>query len=141
MTNDRWVDRWGGTAVVRAGAVLGSAGVVLATLSAPVGSPAIALVGFAAVGLGSSSMFPVMVGAAGSRPGIPSGHGVAITTWLVRAGLVLAPALVGMAADGWGLAVAFGIPLVAGLLIVGGAPVLTGVVRPRLSPRAGRATP
>lgn len=125
LTNDRWVDRWGSTAVVRAGAALGSAGIVVAIAAAPLHAPGLAFTGFAAVGLGSSPMFPVMVNAAGSRPGIPAGHGVAICTWLVRSGLVVAPAVVGAAADAWGLAAAFGVPLVAGLVMATVAPVLT----------------
>ena len=126
MTNDRWVDRWGGTTVVRAGAAAGVASLLLVMAAAPLGSPLLAFAGFAGIGLGTSSMFPVMVVAAGSRPGIPAGHGVAITTWLVRSGLVIAPAVVGTAADAWGLAAAFGIPLMAGIAIVATAPVLTG---------------
>jgi MFS family permease len=129
LTNDRWVDRWGSTAVVRAGAVLASGGLVLAILAAPLAAPLLAFAGFGAVGLGSSPMFPVMVGAAGSRPGIPAGHGVAIVAWLVRIGLILAPALVGAAADVWGLAAALAIPLVAGIAIAVVAPVLTGAPR------------
>jgi hypothetical protein len=78
------------------------------------------------VGVGSSPMFPVMVGEAGSRPGIPSGHAIAICTWLVRIGLVVAPAMVGAAADAFGLAAALGIPLVAGLAIAALASLLTG---------------
>ncbi len=129
LTNDRWVDRWGSTAVVRAGAVIASGGLVLAIVAAPLGAPLLAFAGFGAVGLGSSPMFPVMIGAAGSRPGIPAGHGVALVAWLVRIGLVLAPALVGAAADAWGLAAALGIPLVAGITITVVAPVLTGAPR------------
>ncbi len=71
-------------------------------------------------------MFPVMIGAAGSRPGIPAGHGVALVAWLVRIGLIFAPAMVGAAADAWGLAAALAIPLVAGVAIVAAAPALTG---------------
>ena len=93
LTNDRWVDRWGSIAVVRGGAFIGVAGIVLAMAASPLDAVAVAFLGFALVGLGSSSMFPVMVGAAGSRPGIPAGHGIAICTWLVRSGLVFAPAL------------------------------------------------
>lgn len=126
MTNDRWVDRWGATAVVRVGALVGAAGVAMAMAAAPLDAPLLAFAGFAAVGLGSSPMFPVMIGAAGSRPGIPTGHGVAIVAWLVRIGLVAAPAVVGAAADAFGLAAALGIPLVGALLIAVAAPVLSG---------------
>ncbi len=126
LTNDRWVDRWGSAAVVRAGALTGVASLVLAILAAPIGVPLLAFIGFAGVGFGSSSMFPVMIGAAGSRPGIPAGHGVALVAWLVRVGLILQPAVVGATADAWGLTAALGIPMVAGLLIAAMAPVLSG---------------
>ena len=131
FTNDRWVDRWGSTAVVRAGAVIASVGLVLAIVAAPLAAPVLAFVGFAGVGLGSSPMFPVMIGAAGSRSGIPAGHGVAIVAWLVRIGLIFAPAMVGAAADIWGLAAALLIPLLAGVTIAVVAPVLTGAPRDR----------
>ncbi len=139
LTNDRWVDRWGSTRVVRAGAIIGSGGLVLAIVAAPLGVPLLAFAGFAAVGLGSSPMFPVMIAAAGSRPGIPPGHGIAIATWLVRIGLVIAPALVGTAADAWGLAAALAIPLVAGIVIATITPWLTGAVpSARTAFRTGR---
>src|SRR6188768_3374881 len=98
LTNDRWVDRWGERRIVRVGAVIGAAGVLGVIVSGPLGQPLLAFAGFAAVGLGSSPMFPVMVGVAGSRPGIPAGHGVALVAWMVRFGLVFAPAAVGLAA-------------------------------------------
>lgn len=139
LTNDRWVDRWGSTAVVRAGALIGSGGLTLAIIAAPLGAPPLAFAGFAAVGLGSSPMFPVMIAAAGSRPGIPSGHGIALSTWLVRIGLVIAPALVGAAADTWGLAAALAIPLVAGLVIAAVTPRLTGETRRRREAIPGAA--
>jgi hypothetical protein len=126
LTNDRWVGRWGVVAVVRAGALAGSAAVVGVMVAGPVSLAPLALAGFALVGFGSSSMFPVMIGAAGSRPGIPPRHGVAMTSWLVRSGLIVAPSLIGAAADAWGLGAAFAIPLVASVAIVVLAPVLTG---------------
>ena len=140
LTNDRWVDRWGSTAVVRAGAVIASCGLFLAIVAAPLASPVLAFAGFGAVGLGSSPMFPVMIGAAGSRPGIPAGHGVALVAWLVRIGLIFAPAMVGAAADVWGLAAALAIPLVAGIAIAVVAPVMTGAPRGglRAPERSGR---
>ena len=126
MTNDRWVDRWGSAAVVRAGALIGVASLVAVMAAAPLALVPLAFLGFAGIGLGSSPMFPVMVGAAASRPGIPAGHGVAITSWLVRIGLVIAPAMIGAAADVWGLAAALGVSLVASAMIAFLAPVLTG---------------
>ena len=127
LTNDRWVDRWGSTTVVRGGAVIGVGGAGPGDRRRHrSAAPALAFAGFGAVGLGSSPMFPVMIGAAGSRPGIPAGHGVALVAWLVRIGLIFAPAMVGAAADVWGLAAALVIPLVAGVAIAAAAPALTG---------------
>jgi MFS family permease len=126
MTNDRWVDRWGSTAVVRAGALLGTVAVGMVIVAAPLNLAPLALAGFALVGLGSSSMFPVMVLAAGSRPGIPARHGVALVSWMVRVGLIIAPALIGAAADAWGLAAALGFSLAATLVVALVAPALTG---------------
>jgi len=126
LTNDRWIDRFGGVTVVRAGALIGAAGLALVILAGALGVAPIAFVGFAAIGIGSSPMFPVMVAAAGSRPGIPAGHGVALASWMVRIGLMFAPAMVGIVADAAGLGAAFLIPLVAAVAIAGLAVPLTG---------------
>jgi MFS family permease len=126
LTNDRWVNRIGSTPLVRVGALVAGGGLVAVIASAPVLAVPLAFAGFALVGLGTSPMFPVMVSAAGSRPGIPSAHGIALASWLVRVGLIVAPALVGVAADAWGLAAALVIPLVAAGLVALLAPVLAG---------------
>jgi len=67
-----------------------------------------------------------MVATAGSRPGIPAGYGVALTSWMVRVGLIVAPALIGAAADALGLATALWIPAVVAVAIFVLAPVMTG---------------
>jgi len=133
LTNDRWIDRWGGTDVVRGGALIAGAGVLAEMLADPLGVPPLAFIGFAAIGYGSASFFPVMIQAAGSRPGIPTGHAVALVAWLVRLGLVFAPTAIGLAADEAGLAVAFAIPL--------GAAVLIAVLAVPLTGRLARAAP
>jgi fucose permease len=136
LTNDRWIDRWGGTAVVRGGAVIGATGVLAAIVAAPADLPLLAFAGFAAIGYGTASMFPVMILAAGSRPGIPTGHAVALVAWLVRLGLVFAPTVVGLAADEAGLAAAFVIPLAAAVAVAVFAVPLTGsigIVRQRFA--------
>ena len=69
-----------------------------------------------------------MILAAGSRPGIPTGHAVALVAWLVRLGLVFAPTAIGLAADEAGLAVAFAIPLAAAVAIGVFAVPLTGAI-------------
>lgn len=130
LTNDRWVDRWGDARIGRWGALLAAAGLGLVALAGPTGVAWIAFVGFIGVGIGASSMFPLMVDAAGSRPDIPAAHAVAIVSWLARAGFVIAPTLMGVAADAFGLSVAFLIPLAAALLVVFLAPSLLASASP-----------
>ena len=117
LTNDRWIDRWGDTIVGRTGALLATAGLVLVMAAGSLASVPVAAAGFALVGLGSSPLFPVMITAAGSVPGVPAGQGVALVTWLARCGFVIAPMLVGFAADRVGLSAALVIPLVAGVAL------------------------
>ncbi len=134
LTNDRWVNRIGSARLVRVGAMVAGGGLVAVIASAPILAIPLAFAGFALVGLGTSPMFPVMVSAAGSRPGIPSAHGIALASWLVRVGMIIAPALVGIAADAWGLAAALVIPLAAAGLVAVLAPVLSGAPLRRRAP-------
>ena len=139
LTNDRWIDRIGTTQLVRFGAVIAAGGIVAVIASAPLSLAPLAFLGFAAIGYGSSPMFPVMVLAAGSRPGIPPGYGVALVSWLVRIGMVIAPAIVGVAADRFGLGAAFGIPLVASLAVAGLARAMAGTWGAHREPRPASA--
>jgi MFS family permease len=124
LTNDGWVDRWGPATVARSGALIAAAGLAAVAAAGPTGIAALAFAGFVAVGIGASSQFPVMVNAAASLPSVPAAHGIAIVSWLARVGFVLAPALVGIAADAVGLSAAFLIPLAAALLVAALAPRL-----------------
>ena len=126
MVNDRWVDGLGPTRFVRIGAIVSVVALVAVIASAPLHAPLLAFAGFAGIGVGTSPMFPVMVATAGSRPGIPAGYGVALTSWLVRVGLIVAPALIGAAADVLGLAMALWIPTAAAVAIWLLAPRMTG---------------
>jgi len=122
LTNDRWVNRWGDVTVVRLAGLAAATGLAAVGAAAPLNAPALAFAGFAVVGLGAAPMFPAMFAVAGSVPGIPTGHGVAIVSWLARVGAVLAPAVFGIVADARGVAVAFVVPLAAALLIAAIAP-------------------
>jgi fucose permease len=136
LTNDRWIDRWGDTIVGRGGALLATAGLVLVIAAGSTASVPLAAVGFALVGLGSSPLFPVMITAAGSVPGVPPGQGVALVTWLARCGFVIAPMLVGLAADRVGLSAALVIPLVAGVALAVLMGTLLGASGRRTRPAA-----
>jgi len=126
MLNDRWVDGLGPTRFVRIGAVVSVLALIAVIASAPLDAPLLAFAGFAGIGVGTSPMFPVMVATAGSLAGIPAGYGVALTSWMVRVGLIVAPALIGAAADAIGLAAALWIPTAAAVAIWLLAPVMTG---------------
>lgn len=117
LSNDRWIDRWGDTVVARGGALLASLGLALVVLAGAWAAVPLAAVAFGLVGLGTSPLFPVMISAAGTVPGVPAGQGVALVSWLARGGFVIAPTLVGLAADAVGLGAALLIPLVAGLTV------------------------
>ena len=130
LTNDRWVDRWGPGTVARGGALLAAAGLGLVAAAGPTALPALAFLGFLAVGIGASSQFPVMINAAASLPSVPAAHGIAIVSWLARVGFVIGPAAIGIAADTFGLSAAFLIPLAAALLVAALAPRLIGGSRP-----------
>jgi hypothetical protein len=131
LTNDRWIDRWGDITVSRSGGVIAAAGLACVALAGPTGFAPLAFAGFAAVGIGASSQFPVMVTAAGMQPGIPPGHAIAIVSWLARVGLMLAPALVGVAADAFGLSTAFLIPMTVAILVAVFVPSLVPVLKGR----------
>lgn len=137
LTNDRWIDRWGDTSVARSGALVATAGLVLVISAGTWAAVPLAATGFTLVGLGTSPLFPVMISAAGTVPGVPAGQGVAVVAWLARGGFVVAPTLVGLAADAVGLGVALVIPLVAGVTVA----ILMGTLlaasgrRARLTPR------
>lgn len=126
LTSDRFVDRHGSAVVVRVGGLLAAAGLAVTIAAATVlgGNAIVAIAGFAILGIASGPIFPALFDAAGSRPGLPRGDGVAIITWVSRAGFFLAPALVGVTADAAGLPVAIAIPMAAGLGIAVLAPRL-----------------
>jgi MFS family permease len=124
LTNDRWVDRWGPATVARGGALIAAGGLALVAAAGPTAIPALAFAGFIAVGIGASSQFPAMVNAAASVPSVPAAHGIAVVSWMARLGFVIGPTLIGFAADAFGLAAAFLIPLTAALLVAALAPRL-----------------
>jgi fucose permease len=136
LTNDLWVNRWGAVMVARAGAIGAAAGIGFVIVAGVAALPPLAYGGYVAIGLGAASMFPIMVDRAARIPGVPPAHGIAIVSWLARVGFVIAPALVGVAADVVGLAIAFLVPLAAAL----GVAVFAGTLLAEPAPRQRVAT-
>jgi MFS family permease len=95
--------RFGAEQVVRVGAVIAAIG-LLAGLVPNVTWAAIA--GFAVMGIGLASVFPVVYSAAGSIPGIPSGRGVAAVATMGYTGFLAGPPVLGFLARATSIQVA-----------------------------------
>ncbi|MEU6711995.1 MFS transporter [Nonomuraea sp. NPDC046802] len=96
LSGDRVVDRFGQRMVARAGGILAAAGMGAALAVPSVGA---ALAGFALAGLGFATLVPAAMHTADELPGLPSGTGLTIVSWLLRGGFLLSPLLVGFVAD------------------------------------------
>jgi MFS family permease len=115
LAGDRVVDRFGQRTVARAGGLLTAAGmgVALAVPTVP-----ITLAGFALAGLGCATLVPAAMHTADELPGLPPGTGLTVVSWLLRAGFLLSPPLVGFIADLTSLRVGLLTVVVAGLVTV-----------------------
>jgi MFS family permease len=103
FVSDQLVVRFGAEQVVRVGAVIAAIG-LLAGLVPNVTWAAIA--GFAVMGIGLASVFPVVYSAAGSIPGIPSGRGVAAVATMGYTGFLAGPPVLGFLARATSIQVA-----------------------------------
>ncbi len=90
------------------GSLLGAAGLLLAIL-VPV--PVAGILGFTLVGLGFSSVVPLLFSAAANTEGIPSGTGIAAIASAGTIGFLIAPPLIGWISEHFGLP--FGLGFVA----------------------------
>ena len=113
LTGDRVVAALGGFRILFAGGLVTIAG--LATIL--IAGPGIAMFGFVLVGLGAANMVPVLFSAAGRQTVMPAGLAIAAVTTTGYAGVLLGPALVGLAAQQTSLPSAFWL-LVLLLLLV-----------------------
>ncbi|QIZ38151.1 MFS transporter [Saccharopolyspora sp. ASAGF58] len=115
LSGDRLVDRFGNRAVARIGGIM-----VLVGVGAALGWPSIpmTLVGFAVAGWGVATIIPAGFHAADELPGLSSGAGIAVVSWVYRLGVLAVPPVVGLLADAVNLRVGLVIVPVAGGLIV-----------------------
>lgn len=127
LIGDRFVDRFGERAVVRAGGFIAAAGmgVALAVPSVP-GT----IAGFAAAGFGVATLIPSAMHGADQLPGLRPGTGLTAVTWLMRLGFFGAPLLVGLVADATSLRVGLLSVPIAGLVVV----LLAGALNARRRP-------
>ncbi len=125
VVGDRMVDRFGQRAVVRAGGVIAALG-----MGAALAFPSVpgTIAGFAAAGFGSAALVPGAMHAADELPGLRPGTGLTVLTWLMRAGFLGSPIVVGAVADAVSLRAGLLTVPVAGIAVV----VLAGVLSPRI---------
>lgn len=116
LGGDRVVDRFGAARVTALGSLLAAIGMAL---TVAVATPAAAIVGFGLAGLGVSTLFPLGLAAAGEVPGVRSGDGVTIVSWLARVGFLVVPPLIGVVADATTLRHALLVVVLAGLVAAG----------------------
>lgn len=115
LYGDRLIDRFGGASIIRIGGLVAAAGLTVALI---VGTPVVAMMGFATVGLGFAVMVPTLFGAAARTPGLPPGTSVAAVASFGYAGALGGPAVIGLAAEGVGLSWSLGIVVVLTLIVV-----------------------
>jgi hypothetical protein len=114
LVGDRFVGRFGFSALARTGGLLTLAGMLLVIATR---SPAPSLVGFALVGAGCAAIVPALFRIAAAAPGISSGAGIAaVATAGYTGGVVNGPSI-GFLARGVGLSGALGLVAAAGLAI------------------------
>jgi MFS family permease len=124
---DYMKSRFGAVAIARACGCASLAGMLI-VLFAP--TTTVALVGFAAIGVGVSVGFPLAVTASASLTDRPAASSVAILTFIALSGFLVGPPAIGFVAEAFGLRVGLGILLV---------PLAISLLFTRmLTPRAGQ---
>jgi MFS family permease len=104
LIGDSVVARFGTRPVVAVGGLLAAGGIALATL---VSIRAVALLGYALVGVGCSNIVPVLFTAVGRQSSMPQAVAVPAITTLGYAGVLTGPAGIGFIAQHSNLSVAF----------------------------------
>ncbi|MFD9224032.1 MFS transporter [Streptomyces sp. NPDC060064] len=125
LAGDRIVDRFGPVRTVRVGGVLATAGGLLVVV-AP--HPAVAMTGFAFIGLGVAVVVPLAFAAAGRSGPNPSQAIAGVATITYTSGLI-APSAIGAVADATSLVVSFGLVTALTCGLVAGAGVLRSAGR------------
>jgi predicted MFS family arabinose efflux permease len=96
FTGDVLVRRFGAPRLVRSGGVLAALGLGIALV---LNQPVVMLLGFAAVGLGLSIVYPLVFSAAGNHPTLPRGQAVASVATVGYGGFLAGPPILGWLAE------------------------------------------
>lgn len=118
LTGDRVTNRFGPVRVVRLGGILTTLGLALAVV---VATPVVVIIGFSAVGLGVSSVFPLVFSAAGRTPGLSPSAGLAAVATIGYFGFLAGPPVIGFVAEATSLRVDLALVLVLTMLIAANA--------------------
>lgn len=94
---DRFVRMWGPARLIRRSGSLAAIGLGIATF---IDQPFSMMVGFIAVGLGLSVVYPLVFSAAGNHPTLPRGRAVAGTATVGYTGFLAGPPVLGWIAEG-----------------------------------------
>lgn len=134
LVGDKVVDRFGAVRAVRVSGVLATLGGLLVVGG---GRPAVAMTGFALIGLGIAVVVPLCFAAAGRAGSNPSLAIAGVATITYTSGLV-APSAIGGLAQATSLVVSFGLVTVLAACLVVFARVLRAGDRnrPKIGPRA-----
>jgi predicted MFS family arabinose efflux permease len=112
LAGDGVARRWGSGRLLSAGM-----GLVTVALGATllIGEPAVAVVGFALIGIGIANAVPLLFSAAGRVP--PSGPSLAAVFTVGYTGFIVGPPLIGVLADAISLPAALGVLCASGLAV------------------------
>jgi MFS family permease len=112
FTGDALTVRFGAERLIRVGGVVAAVGLGIAVA---INTPAAMLVGFAAVGLGLATVYPLVFSAAGNHPVISQGRAVAAVATVGYTGFLAAPPVLGWVAEPTSLRVVMAIVVVLAL--------------------------
>jgi fucose permease len=119
LLGDRLTTAWGAEALVRRGGLLSAAALAAALL---IGHPIAAIAGFALLGIGIATMVPVVFRAASEVDGVTPGVGIAAASTMGYFGFLVAPPIIGGAAELTSLPVALGLLVLLNLVMAALAP-------------------
>jgi predicted MFS family arabinose efflux permease len=114
LTGDRIIELVGPVRMLRIGGALAASGLALALL---VDGTVLALAGFAGIGAGLATLFPITLSAASRAPGMAPGAGIAAMSSTGYLGFLIGPPLIGFVAELVGLRGALVLIVIAGLAI------------------------
>ena len=118
FASDTLTARFGNARLVRIGATVGTVGLVLCVVAPVV---AVAVAGFALVGLGMAGVIPALFRSAARAPGLAQGVGIAAVTSTGYLGFLAGPPALGFVAEAAGLRAAFGVLVGLSVLVSIGA--------------------